>query len=127
MLQSGRQGGRVAIIGMMYPRLTTSSEAVARLALTPLKWRGLLENCVSFGQVCYQCDAWLSVDGMFNDDAALQQSCICWTGLVAVKKQTLHLKAADPPLGTASHLTLQAKRCCDVCRWRWRFGSWRTA
>lgn len=51
VVQAGRQAGRVAVIGMMYPRLTTSSEAVARLALAPLKWRGLLENCVSAGQV----------------------------------------------------------------------------
>jgi hypothetical protein len=51
VVQAGRQAGRVAVIGMMYPRLTTSSEAVARLALAPLKWRGLLEKCVSAGQV----------------------------------------------------------------------------
>lgn len=52
VVQAGRQAGRQALVGMMYPRLTTSSEAVARLALAPLKWRGLLENCVSSGQVC---------------------------------------------------------------------------
>jgi hypothetical protein len=52
VVQAGRQAGRVAIIGMMYPRLTTSSEAIARLALAPLKWRGLLENCVSSAQAC---------------------------------------------------------------------------
>lgn len=48
--QAGKQGCGSPIVGMVYPRLTTSSEAVARLALEPLKWRGLLENCVSVAQ-----------------------------------------------------------------------------
>lgn len=47
---AGKQGCGAAIVGMVYPRLTTSSEAVARLALEPLKWRGMLENCVSIAQ-----------------------------------------------------------------------------
>lgn len=47
---AGKQGCGSAIVGMVYPRLTTSSEAVARLALEPLKWRGMLENCVSIAQ-----------------------------------------------------------------------------
>lgn len=49
--QAGRQGGRVPIIGMVYPRQNTAHSAVARLGLTPLKWRGLLENAVSLSQV----------------------------------------------------------------------------
>jgi hypothetical protein len=49
--QAGRQGGRVPIIGMVYPRQNTAHSAVARLGLTTLKWRGLLENAVSLSQV----------------------------------------------------------------------------
>lgn len=48
---AGRQGGRVPVIGMVYPRQNTAHSAVARLALAPLKWRGLLENAVSLSQV----------------------------------------------------------------------------
>lgn len=49
--QAGRQGGRVPIIGMVYPRQNTAHSAVARLGLFTLKWRGLLENAVSLSQV----------------------------------------------------------------------------
>lgn len=72
--RAGKQGCGVAIVGMVYPRLTTSSEAVARLALEPLKWRGMLENCVSIAQ------ARLSLSRAVSSSAAIRLglwSCAC--------------------------------------------------